>query len=923
MVGNIREFLKVVFRYKITVNQFDYSYNVYMENSATLASNSLRALVLLVSFFCSVNGYAASQAKLTSASLSDSLTVQVNWNHQFQFAGFYAAIKQGYYEEVGLNVTMKDWHPGLHVIDEVVSGRADIGIGYSSMIADYAKGAPIKLIMSSFQFSPMVLLSHQPIDDLAELDGKTVMHFGNLQILGLISKTRNIVKNPVVSVKSSGNLEDFINHKVDLYGAYATNEPFRLKQQNETFFIVDPKSFGVQSYGDLVVTSEALAAAQPEKIRKFKMATVKGWQYAIHHQTVMVDYIMQHYRVVKSRKALLNEAKVTTHYVQSGLVPIGEVEPAKLMATAAEAKEVGLISQKEFDRLNMMHFIFNASLYSFTEEELAYLEHHPVIKLANDIDWEPFEFIDKEGRYRGIAADYFALLGQKLGVRFEPQKTMGWAQVLSQAKAGRLDIFSCAVATPEREQYMRFTNPYLSFPMVLAGRTNVSFIESYDALKGEKVAVVKGYWSHEAIKQHYPDIELVVVDSVKEGLEAVMEGRAKVYSGNLGAINYVIHEYGLTGIHIVGQSSHRFELAVGVTKDNPVLFNIVRKGLASITDEERQQIFNKWIQLEVVNKLDRKQLFEIGSLTFVIILTLLFFLLMFRYQKNRQQAYIETIHELTYATLINMETLKFDWVSDAFTRLSGYGRDELEKMQYLDLATAAMPQDEQDAILNQVRAGQSWKGEMEGRAKDGNSYWIELTLTPVQDVMGHIKQVWATRVDITDRKRNEHLSITDELTGLYNRRYFNQVIEREINRAKREKKSLSVAMMDIDFFKQINDTYGHQEGDQVLKQVATILSESFHRATDFVFRMGGEEFFVISSFKDEVEFQMYLEQLCVKVQSMGVENKASPSGKLTISIGAAYCRTEALQGSEKLYKMVDRRLYQAKHTGRNKVVMAD
>ena len=883
----------------------------------------LRGLVLLVSFFFSVNGNAAPQSKITSLDSFIPLSVQINWNHQFQFAGFYAAIKQGYYQDAGLKVTIKDWRPGIRVIDEVLSGRADIGVGYSSMIADYAKGAPIKLIMSSFQFSPMVLLSHKPINDLTELDGKTVMHYRNLQILGLIDKASSVVKHPIISVDSSGNLEDFIDHKVDLYGAYATNEPFRLKQQKKDFFIVDPKSFGVQSYGDLVITSEAFSSRHSDDIQKFKVATIKGWEYAIHHQADMVDYLMQHYPVVKSREALLNEAMITTRYVKSGLVPIGQVEPAKLLATAAEAKEVGLISQKEFNQLNMKQFVFNMSQYAYTVEELAYLAEHPVIKLANDIDWEPFEFIDKNGRYRGIAADYFALLGQKLGVQFEAQKNLSWDDVLSQAKAGQLEIFSCAVATPDRRKYMRFTKPYLSFPMVLAGRNDVSFIENYEALEGEKVAVVNGYWSHETLKQYYPGIELVVVNSVKEGLEAVVDGRAKVYSGNLGAINFAIHQYGLTGIHVVGQSSHRFELAIGVSKNNPILFSILRKGLASITDEERQTIFNKWIQLEVVNKLDRKQLIEMGSITFIIIITLLFLLLMFRYQKNRQQVYIEKIHELTYATLINMETLDFDWVSKAFTRLSGYSREELKKMQYVDLATATLPKEEQEAILKQVNSGQSWKGEMEGRAKDGHSYWVELTLTPIQDVMGHIKQVWATRVDITDRKRNEHLSITDELTGLYNRRYFNQLIKQEINRAKREKRSLSVAMMDIDFFKKINDSHGHQEGDEVLKQVADVFRSSFHRATDFVFRMGGEEFFVISLFKSEAEFQTYLEQLCLKVQALGIENKASPEGVLTISIGAIYCEAEALESSEALYKTVDRRLYQAKQTGRNKVVMAD
>ncbi len=80
------------------------------------------------------------------------ISVQLNWNHQFQFAGFYAALQQGYYRDSGLDVKIKSWQPGVSVLNEVVSKRADFGVGYSSIIADYAKGAPIKLVMASFQF---------------------------------------------------------------------------------------------------------------------------------------------------------------------------------------------------------------------------------------------------------------------------------------------------------------------------------------------------------------------------------------------------------------------------------------------------------------------------------------------------------------------------------------------------------------------------------------------------------------------------------------------------------------------------------------------------------------------------------------------------------------------------------------------------
>lgn len=849
------------------------------------------------------------------------ITVQVNWNHQFQFAGFYAAIKQGYYRDVGLDVTVKSWKPGTNMVNEVVHGRTDFATAYSSVIVDYAKGAPIKLVMSSFQFSPMVLLAHKPIDDLKDMSGMTVMHFTNLQIQSLINKANTVTEKPLKSIPPSGNLNDFIDHKVDLYGAYMTNEPFRLQQEGVPYYAVDPKTFGVQSYGDLIITSERFAHRHPEDVKRFKDATIRGWRYALQHQAEVVDYILAHYPVVKSREALLNEAKVTVHYVKSGLTPIGTVEPAKLLATAAEAKEVGLLSTAIFNRLDMTDFIFNAASYVFTPEELAYIERNPVVHLANDIDWEPFEFIDAKGRYRGIAAEYFQLLSQKTGLRFQVDQTRPWAEVLKLAQEGEYDAFSCAVATPERSQYMKFTEPYLSFPMVLVGQKELSVIPDYKQLNGQTVAVVKGYWSHETLAKDYPQIKLLPVNSVKEGLEAVIDGRAMVYSGNLGAINYAINKYGLTGIHVIGQSEHRFELAIGVRKDKPILFSILQKGLASVTEEERREIFNHWIQLEMVSRLDKRQLFEVALVILVVVLAMLVLVVFYRYQKNKQQAYINQIHELNYATLVDLETLTFIWVSEAYCRLTGYVEQELLGRSYLNLAAHDLPKSKQDYIQNWVLAGRTWHGEMEGRTAAGNPYWVELTLTPVRNVWGRVHQVWATRVNISDRKRIEQISITDDLTELYNRRYFNQVFGRELKRAQRDEVPLSVAMLDIDFFKKINDHYGHQKGDEVLKQVADLMKQHFARETDMLFRMGGEEFFVLASFKSLDAFQKHLEDLCSGVENLGILNKNSQNGLLTISIGAAFLQPDELSGTDQIYHLVDGALYSAKQDGRNRVVM--
>ncbi|MDG6777107.1 diguanylate cyclase [Thiomicrorhabdus sp. zzn3] len=849
------------------------------------------------------------------------ITVQINWNHQFQFAGLYAAIQQGYYQKAGMDVKIKSWRPGVRVAEEVASGQADFGVGYGSLVADYAQGKPISLVMASFQFSPMVLLSHEPIDSLSQLSGKTVMHFGNLQVFGLLNKARQLASEPIKEVESSGDLQDFIDHKVDYYAAFLTNEPYRLKRAGVPYYVLDPKSYGVQSYGDLIITSSQKAAMQPELVEAFKQATIQGWEYALTNPEKVVDFILQNYPVVKSRDALLAEAKATEIFVKTGEVPIGTVEVPKLMATAVSAKEVGLITQKELDHLDMEKFVFDKDRALFTEEERAYLASHPVIKLANDIDWEPFEFIDEQKRYRGIAADYFRLFSKKLGVHFEPVLEERWPEVVAMTQSGKLDVYSCAVATPERAEYMNFTQPYLSFPMMLAAKDEVSFIDDYSQLKGKVIAAVKGYWSEEYLKEHYPEIKVLSVNSVHEGLDAVIEGRAFGYIGNLAAINFAIRKYGAEGVRIVGQFGERFELAIGVRKDDQLLFSIMQKVLNMVTEEERQAIFNRWIKLEVVNKLDTRQLLQIVVPALLVIGALLFTLLFYIYQKRQQKRYIRQIQELSYATEIDLKNFEIIWSSRAFAKLSGYALDELVGMNYLRLAGGSISEEQLNQIYQRVKNGRSWHGEVEGKTKSGQSYWVDLTLTPKKNLLGQIRSVLATRIDVTDKKRIHLLSITDPLTGLYNRRYFNEVIERELKRAQRQHLSLSLAMIDIDYFKKVNDLYGHPHGDMVLKRVAATIQEAFNRADDFVFRVGGEEFMVVSSFENAMSFQEHLEMLRKHIEALGIEHEGASQGVITISAGGLYIQSAAQSSAEKVLQQVDQILYQAKSQGRNKVVV--
>lgn len=164
-----------------------------------------------------------------------------------------------------------------------------------------------------------------------------------------------------------------------------------------------------------------------------------------------------------------------------------------------------------------------------------------------------------------------------------------------------------------------------------------------------------------------------------------------------------------------------------------------------------------------------------------------------------------------------------------------------------------------------------------------------------------------------------HLSLTDPLTGLYNRRNLDNNLEREFLRAKRYKNDLSIAVIDIDFFKKINDTYGHLCGDYVLREVAYMIIETL-RKTDIAFRYGGEEFVTILTETPLEKAVIPLERLRQKIESYPFKYNGAEF-QVTVSIGASSTEKEFNSASEFL-DSADKALYSAKGHGRNRVITA-
>lgn len=283
------------------------------------------------------------------------------------------------------------------------------------------------------------------------------------------------------------------------------------------------------------------------------------------------------------------------------------------------------------------------------------------------------------------------------------------------------------------------------------------------------------------------------------------------------------------------------------------------------------------------------------------------------------QVYAQTIDRYVITSTTDLHGT-ITSVSHAFCEISGYSEAELLGKSHNLVRHPDMPDTLYQQLWNTIKSGEIWQGEVKNQKKDGGFYWVDVNIEPLQDSNGDITGYLAVRQDITDKKHVENLTVTDELTGAYNRRYYNQVLSVEIERAKRDGVYLAFLMIDADNFKKYNDTYGHQAGDEVLKSIVSTMKVTFQRAGDYVFRLGGEEFAVLYRVKDSEHAQAVAERSREAMFDLNIEHSGNtPYHRVTLSMGLMVLAPETEYITEEIYKYADEALYQAKQNGRNRI----
>lgn len=473
-------------------------------------------------------------------------------------------------------------------------------------------------------------------------------------------------------------------------------------------------------------------------------------------------------------------------------------------------KALKSLSETELAALRQRWIGFNSSKIDITKEEQSYLDDRGSIKLCTAPKWMPFDWIDENGIHQGMGAEFLGLISNKINKKIELVRTLDWNESINKVKEKECDILALAKKTKSRMEYLNFTESIVSVPYVIVAKSNQFFIDRFrDISSNKRFAAVHGYAIVEDLQENYPELDLILVRDIKEGLEKVNSGEVFGFLDATTPILSAMHRFNFLDMKIIGKLDLSYDLSIGVRSDDQMLLKILEKSVKDIEIKDRELIYKKWIAVQHDRVIDYETIWKIILISLVIFLIILYW-----------------NGKISYANI------------------------ELSKV----------------------------KKEVESKNEE-------------------LKK----------------LAVTDKLTTLYNRVKLDEFLQQEINRSQRYGNSFAVGMVDIDYFKNVNDSYGHQVGDMVLVEIAKLLKEG-KRESDIVGRWGGEEFIIIYPETTLDGAKQHIEGIRSRIENhlFSVVKHKTASFGLTM-----YKKGDTI---ESLIKRVDDALYQAKELGRNRVV---
>ncbi len=404
----------------------------------------------------------------TFLSANEKVVLQLKQFHQFQFAGYYAAKEKGFYEEAGLDVEIKQRDLKYNNIDEVINGNAQYGVADSILILYRLNEQPVVIVTPIFQHSANVFVSLKKnnISSVYELNNKDILFYPNdtdgFSLLAMIKKfdlNVNLIRD-----RHKDDYIKLINNEVDVMPSYIGNEPFLFKEKGYDVNIINPSNYGFDIYGDMLFTSEDEARNNPNRVERFREATLKGWKYALENKEEIIQLIHTKYANEKSIEHLKYEANAIDSLINKDITPLGYLDQGRIRYISEMYKYYGLTESK----IDLNNFLFDElskedKKISLSDEEIKYLKDNPILKVHNFDSLPPYNFILNNSP-KGFVIDYMQLVAKTLGVEVKFIQNNIWKESFDMLKNNQLDIIPTLAINEERKKLqILLIFPYLIF----------------------------------------------------------------------------------------------------------------------------------------------------------------------------------------------------------------------------------------------------------------------------------------------------------------------------------------------------------------------------------------------------------------------------------------------------------------------------
>lgn len=614
--------------------------------------------------------------------------------------------------------------------------------------------------------------------------------------------------------------------------------------------------------------------------------------------------------------------------------PVGTLIAMMILAFAAPVMagnpikgESQELQTRQFDNPTIKAAASETKRFDLTREQQDYLRDKGEIRMCTAPSTPPFAQI-KNGVHEGIAADVIAKLEEIIGTKMILVPTRTWNETIEFARERRCDMVSYAGETPQRKQFLNFTRPYLSFPIVIVARNNQPVILTLEPFLKETFGGTKGSAYIEHFKERYPKAHVIEFDSNLDGLEGVRNGTLFAYVSALPIVAYQIQLHGFTDLKVAGQLEEKFDMSIATRNDEPLLGSVFQTAIDALTQEQRQSIINRWFAVRFEQGYDYSLMWKLGA---VVVVLLTGVLIWNRHLSNLHAKISRQNAELAVAAAVfnsqeGMFVTDLDGmilrVNKAFTEISGYSPEDAIGQTPQLLKSGHQNADLYQDMWKAVKRTGVWQGEVWNRRKNGDEYLAWLSISAIKNDDGVIINYVGSQFDISERKKAENrineLAFFDQLTGLPNRTLLMDRLRQSMAASSRSSSYGALFFIDLDNFKTLNDTLGHNVGDLLLKLVAQRLT-ALVRAGDTVARFGGDEFVLVLPDLNVVEAEAASHVETVGAKILAVLNQPYQLGEVayrcTPSIGVTLFKGQT--AFDELLKQADLAMYKSKAAGRN------